>query len=237
MVTRMPVGAEPMRAAAPLPDVPALLRTGALAVLEDNARSLILRQMRPLKLKSGERAFRPGAECLSYVMVKKGSIKVCVHTESGREITLYRVQDGETCVLTTAGLISSGRYDAEGIAETETEAIILPKPAFDELIASSPVFRQFVFASFGDRLQSLIALVQEVTLRHVDRRLARHLLRMAKAGVIESTHQALARDLNTAREVVTRLLNDFSEKGYIEIARGRITILDERALEHFADVQ
>ena len=98
--------------------------------------------------------------------------------ESGREIVLYRVQDGQTCVLTTAGLMANGHYDVEGVAETETEAIILPKSAFEELLATSPAFRNFVFTSFGERLQSLITLVQEVTLRHVDRRLARHLLRV-----------------------------------------------------------
>ena len=85
-------------------------------------------------------------------------------------------------------------------------------------------------------MQALIGLVQEVAVRHVDRRLARHLLRMARNGVVEATHQVMAQDLNSAREVVTRLLHDFSDKGWVEIGRGRVVLKDEAALEHFADV-
>lgn len=214
----------------------AVLQSGGLATLEDSAKDLILKQMIPLHLAAGERAFRPGFACSNYIVVKKGSVKVSVLTESGREIVLYRVQDGETCVLTTAGLLSGEHYDAEGVAETETDAIILPKAVFEDLLASSPGFRRFVFSSYGERLQSLIGLVQEVAVRHVDRRLARHLLRMAKSGVVEATHQVMAHDLNSAREVITRLLNDFADRGWVEIGRGRVVIRDEGALEHFADV-
>ena len=169
-------------------------------------------------------------------MVKRGSVKVSVLTETGREIVLYRVQDGETCILTTAGLLSGEHYDAEGVAETETDAVILPKPVFEDLLATSPGFRRFVFSSYGERVQALIGLVQEVAVRHVDRRLARHLLRMARNGVVEATHQVMAQDLNSAREVVTRLLHDFADKGWVEIGRGRVVLKDEAALEHFADV-
>lgn len=216
--------------------LPAVLQAGALATLEDHAKSLILKQMIPLHLNAGERAFRPGFACSNYIVVKKGSVKVSVHTETGREIVLYRVQDGETCVLTTAGLLSGEHYDAEGVAESDTDAIILPKPVFEELLATSPGFRRFVFSSYGERIQSLIGLIQEVAVRHVDRRLARHLLRLARNGVVEATHQAMAHDLNTAREVITRLLNDFADKGWVEISRGRVALKDETALEHFADV-
>lgn len=216
--------------------LPAVLQSGALATLEASAKDLILKQMMPLHLAAGERAFRPGYACTNYIVVKKGSLKVSVLTETGREIVLYRVQDGETCVLTTAGLLSGEHYDAEGVAEADTDAIILPKPVFEELLATSPGFRRFVFSSYGERLQSLIGLVQEVAVRHVDRRLARHLVRMAKAGVVEATHQVIAQDLNTAREVITRLLSDFADRGWVEIGRGRIIIRDEAALEHLADV-
>ena len=216
--------------------LPAVLQSGALATLDDQAKALILKQMIPLHLSAGEKAFRPGYACSNYIVVKKGSVKVSVHTETGREIVLYRVQDGETCVLTTAGLLSGDHYDAEGVAELETDAIILPKPVFEELLATSPGFRRFVFSSYGERIQSLIGLIQEVAVRHVDRRLARHLLRLARNGVVEATHQSMAHDLNSAREVITRLLNDFADKGWVEIARGRVSLKDETALEHFADV-
>lgn len=229
MVTTLPVSPDNVAAG-----LPAVLQSGALASLEDAARDLILRQMQPLALKAGDHAFRPGSSCSNYLMVKSGSVKVSVTTESGREIVLYRVQAGETCVLTSACLMSGADYDAEAVAERDSEAIILPKRAFEELLATSPRFRQFVFSTYGERLQSLIALVQEIAVKHVDRRLARLLVASAKAGVIETTHQALANDLNTAREVVTRLLNDFAEKGWVELARGRVTVHEPQALEAFA---
>lgn len=216
--------------------LPAVLQAGGLATLEDHAKALILKQMIPLHLHAGERAFRPGFACSNYIVVKKGSVKVSVHTETGREIVLYRVQDGETCILTTAGLLSGEHYDAEGVAETETDAVILPKPVFEDLLATSAGFRRFVFSSYGERVQALIGLVQEVAVRHVDRRLARHLLRMARNGVVEATHQVMAQDLNSAWEVVTRLLHDFADKGWVDIGRGRVVLKDEAALEHFADV-
>jgi CRP/FNR family transcriptional regulator len=217
--------------------LPAVFQPGALPALEDSARDLILKQMIPIHLEAGAHAFRAGDDCSNYIVVKRGSVKVTVVTETGREIVLYRVQDGETCVLTTAALLSNAHFDAEGIAETETDAIILPKAVFEDLLASSPGFRRFVFASYGGRLQSLIGLVQEVAVRHVDKRLARHLLQMARDGIVEGTHQALAGEINTAREVVTRLLNDFAEKGWVDISRGRVALKNEQALRAFAEQQ
>jgi CRP/FNR family transcriptional regulator, anaerobic regulatory protein len=236
MVTRLPSGAEPFSAKIlnSTSNLPALLQIGALSGLEESAKDLIKQQMRPLTLNAGGHAFHTGDTCTNYLVVKSGSVKVSVTTESGREIVLYRVQEGETCVLTSACLMSGAKYEADGIAESVTEAIILPKPAFEELLAASPRFRQFVFSTYGERLHSLIGLVQEIIVKHVDRRLARQLLAHSNAGVIQSTHQALANDLNTVREVITRLLNDFAQKNWIELSRGQIKIVDQPAMEALA---
>jgi CRP/FNR family transcriptional regulator, anaerobic regulatory protein len=214
--------------------LPAILKSSALATLEDHARDLVLREMRMLTIKRGAPLFHAGDTASNYLMVKSGAVRVSVTTEHGREIVLYRVEPGETCVLTTSSLLSGAEYDAEAVADDDTEAVILPKLAFDELMATSERFRQFVFSTFGERLHTLIGLVQEVTIKHLDRRLARHLLVHQHNGVVETTHQVLAQDLNTAREVVTRLLNDFAHKGWVEVARGRITLRDEAALQELA---
>jgi CRP/FNR family transcriptional regulator, anaerobic regulatory protein len=232
MVTRMPSGAEPHK---PVPQqLPAIVQSGALSSLEANAKDLILRHMVSLDLKAGQQVFRAGDVASNYLVVKSGSVRVMVTTEQGREIVLYHVEPGQTCVLTASCLLSGAEYEAEAIADADSEVIILPKAAFEELMAASPQFRQFVFSSFGERLHTLIGLVQEVTLKHVDRRLARQLLKQARNGVITSTHQALALELNTAREVVTRLLNDFAQKGWLQISRGRINLKNELALEELA---
>jgi CRP/FNR family transcriptional regulator len=234
MVTRLPAGAQPRNAAPHMPPVPAIVQSGALSRLEDSAKDLILRQMKPFALKAGQYVFREGDAASNYLMVKSGSIKVLVATEQGREIVLYRVEPGQTCVLTTSCLLSGSEYEAEAVAESDSEAIILPKSAFEELMATSARFRQFVFSSYGERLHTLIGLVQEIMLKHVDRRLARHLLHLARDGAVSATHQALAQDLNTAREVVTRLLSDFSEKGWVELSRARVMLKDEQALRELA---
>jgi CRP/FNR family transcriptional regulator, anaerobic regulatory protein len=215
-------------------NLPTVLKSSALATLEGHAKELVLREMRTLEMKRGAAVFHAGDSASNYVMVKSGVVRVSVTTEQGREIVLYRVEPGETCVLTTSSLLSGAEYDAEAIAEDDTEAVILPKPAFDELMATSARFRQFVFSSFGERLHTLIGLVQEVTLKHVDRRLARYLVLHQKDGVVTSTHQHMAQDLNTAREVVTRLLSDFAERGWVEVARGRVIIRNQAALEDLA---
>jgi CRP/FNR family transcriptional regulator, anaerobic regulatory protein len=230
----MPKGAERHKPAKTAdifaPQLPAIVQSGALSILEADAKTLIVRHMVPLKLLRGQKAFRAGDAAHNYFVVKSGSIKVLVTTESGREIVLYHVGTGETCVLTTTSLLSGANYEAEAVAEVDTEAIILPKPAFEELLAASPKFRQFVFTSYGERLHTLIGLVQEVAVRQVDRRLARLLLKLEKGGRVDATHQALAQELNTAREVVTRLLHDFAAKGHVEISRGLIRILEVGAL-------
>jgi CRP/FNR family transcriptional regulator, anaerobic regulatory protein len=214
--------------------LPALITSTALATLEDHARNLVLRQMKTVVLKRGDQVFRAGDSASNYIMMKAGAVRVSVTTEQGREIVLYRIEPGETCVLTTSSLLSGTEYDAEAVAESDGEAIILPKPAFDELMATSARFRQFVFSSYGERLHTLISLVQEVTLKHVDRRLARYLILHAQDGVVTTTHHQMAQELNTAREVVTRLLQDFAHKGWVEGARGSVTIRDEAALQNLA---
>jgi CRP/FNR family transcriptional regulator, anaerobic regulatory protein len=205
----------------------------ALMVLEHPARDLALREMRELKLKPGQEVFAPGDSCNTFLIVKSGSLRVSVMTETGREILLYRVEPGQSCVLTTACLMSGRDYEADCRAETDTEAIVLPKPVFEELLATSEKFRQFVFVSYGLRLHSLISLIQETAIRHIDRKLARLLVARSEKSVVLMTHQAVAEELNTAREVVSRLLSDFAHRGWVKLERGRIHLLDQKALEHF----
>jgi CRP/FNR family transcriptional regulator, anaerobic regulatory protein len=224
----------PVQTQEPGTNLPALLPGGALARLETNAKSLLLRHMRPVYLATGQRAFRAGDSATNYVFVKTGSLRVGVTSEEGRDIVLYRVQPGETCVLTTSALMSGQPYEAEAQAETETEAIVLPKVIFEELMTISPGFRQHVFASFGERLHTLLALVQEVTVRHLDRRLARLLLHLQTNGLVKATHHELAQELHSVREVVTRLLHDFAERDWIALSRGRIELKDVSALGHLA---
>ena len=155
--------------------------------------------------------------------------------ENGREIVLYRVGSGESCVLTTACLVGHEEYQAEGIAETDVEAAALPRADFDSLVARSQAFRQFVFTSFGSRVTSLLRLIDEVAFARVDIRLALKLIELARdGGTIAMTQQQLAAELGTAREVISRQLQEFQRQGWIALARGSIEIIKPDALRNFA---
>ena len=119
------------------------------------------------------------------------------------------------------------------MAETDTEALAIPRPLFEELLASSPAFRQFVFSSYGERLRDLIGLVQEVSQRHVDRRLARFLAERAASPIV-MTHQEIAAELGTAREVVSRLLKQFAGEGLVVIERRHVVVADAARLARLA---
>lgn len=180
----------------------------------------------------GITVFRAGEQCQDYLFVLDGSIRVMKFAENGREIVLYRVESGETYILTTSCLLADDRYPAEGITETDVHAFTLPASAFHEAVAQSDAFRAFVFAAFGERLTDLITLVESVALRRGDMRLAERLLELDEpSGVIAMTHHELASELGTAHEVVSRLLKEFERQGFVQLGRNRIEISNRTALE------
>lgn len=165
-----------------------------------------------------------------------GTIRVSQTSDNGRDIVLYRVDAGESCVLTTACMLAEEAYNAEGIAETDITVVMLPKPAFDSLVAEEPAFRNFVFAAYSRRLIDLLRVVDDVAFGRIDVRLAERLLTLVGADrEIAATHQQIASELGTAREVISRVLNDFQKRGMIAQSRGRIAVLDQSALRALAE--
>jgi CRP/FNR family transcriptional regulator len=203
----------------------------ALAQLHDAAWQQALHAAQIIALPAQAAAFRPGDSCRGYLMVFEGSVRVQMLTESGKEIVLYRVTPGETCVLTTACLFGHRAYAAEGIAEDDVRAVLVPSGEFDRAVAQSAGFRRFVFSSFGERMTDLVVLVEEVAFGRMDRRLAERLVALADAsGHVTLTHQQLAAELGTAREVVSRLLKEFERRRWVALRRGHIELLDRPAL-------
>lgn len=175
-----------------------------LATLEAAARQRLIAGAQPVTLPAGTTVFHDGDACGNYLLVLDGSVRVQKVSSNGREITLYRVGDGQTCILTTTCLLAGERYPAEGITETEVRAIVLGRGLFQALMADSQEFRQFVFAVYARRVTDLIVLVEEVAFGRMDLRLATRLRDSADAaGVVVATHQELAAELGTAREVVS----------------------------------
>ncbi|ARJ64236.1 Crp/Fnr family transcriptional regulator [Magnetospirillum sp. ME-1] len=203
----------------------------ALGQLDDATRERLRAISRRAALPAGTKVFGEGSPCQAYLILLAGEVRVQKVAESGREIVLYRVGAGETCIVTTACLMSGVDYDAEGVAESDVTAQVLPAPAFRELLGRSESFRDFVFRAYGTRISSLLMLIDEVAFGRMDRRLAACLLARAKGtGTVTATHQDLAVELGSAREVVSRLLKDFERRGWVALARGSVTLLDAAAL-------
>ncbi|MDV7340524.1 Crp/Fnr family transcriptional regulator [Terasakiella sp. A23] len=186
----------------------------------------------------GAKVFETGSTCGAFLMVLDGCVRVQMIGETGREIVLYRVEDGQTCILTTACLLSGDLYSAEAITESETTAIALPVAQFNELLNRSQVFRELVFASYGTRISNLVSLVEEVAFGRVDLRLAQFLLdRSDSQSILKKTHYELAVELGTAREVISRQLKEFERKGWITLSRGQVKITDKSGLQSFISAE
>jgi len=170
-------------------------------------------------------------------MVVGGSIRVQLCTQGGREVLLYRVGAGDTCILTTACLLGGTHYAAEGIAETEVRAFVIPAAGFSRVLDSDAHFRQLVFAHLGQRLAQVMRRIEQIAFGPIDVRLAGILLELTRDGPrLALTHQALAAELGTAREVVSRHLKRFEGKGWVRLGRGIIEVTERGPLQRFGSM-
>lgn len=188
-----------------------------------------------VRFPKGAQVFGPDNVPESLLFLYDGRIRVSQRSGTGREIVLYRVEAGDSCVLTTACMLAEEAYNAQGIAETDVTAVVLPKAEFDRLAAEEDAFRGFVFEAYSRRLIDLLRVVDDVAFGRIDVRLAERLLALAgEATDVQVTHQQLADELGTAREVISRVLNDFQKRELITQSRGRVTLADKAALQALA---
>ncbi|MEP3280259.1 MAG: Crp/Fnr family transcriptional regulator [Stappiaceae bacterium] len=189
-----------------------------------NGRSLTLAPNTPV--------FSAGDPCRNFYFVKQGIIRVDLVNRQGKSVLLYRINDNETCVLTTSCLLSDEDYAAEAKTETEVNVIAIEKSDFQSRLNSSKDFRDLVFRSFSSRLSVLMAKLDEVAFSPLDARLAARLLELGKETQnIEITHDRLAQDLGSAREVISRKLVGWEREGIIERRRGAVTLISRTDLQ------
>lgn len=205
-----------------------------LSGLDDAGRAL-LAQAHRVELPAETVIFRHGDRCDHFVMLVSGHVKVVARSPAGRELLLYRIKHQGTCVLTTSCLLGNEHYPAEGIAETDVVAYLLPRSVFQQALDQSPALRAFIFDSYAERLAGLIHLVQAVSFESVEQRIIGHLLQRAdEEGVVRESHQLIADELGTAREVVSRKLQMLAQQGLLELGRGKVILLDADALKNFS---
>ncbi|KGJ05197.1 cyclic nucleotide-binding protein [Paracoccus halophilus] len=195
-------------------------------------RATLLRDSRRLKFPAGTRLFGPGQPAGYLLLLISGRIRVTQMSETGREVVLYRVGAGESCVLTSACMLAYDDLAAEGVAETALQAIGIPRATFDEMMALSAEFRGFVMRAWSRRVTDLLSLIDDIAFQRIDLRLAARLLAMVEGDTVRATHQQLATELGSAREVISRALSEFQRRGWIEQARGELRLIDRPALEN-----
>jgi CRP/FNR family transcriptional regulator len=195
------------------------------SIPEPGRGELLLRSQRK-KLQHREVLVRDGNECSYLPLVLEGSLRVYKSSENGRELTLYRIERGETCILSARCLINGGTFPAVAEADGEVDVLMVPAKLLLKLVADNAQWQGFLVEQYAKRLDMTMTLVEEVAFHHMDVRLAAHLLKEAGTqGAVNATHAELASDLGTSREVVTRILKDFESAGIISTHRGQIRIL------------
>lgn len=204
----------------------------AMAKLPPALAEAVARQARPMNAPAGTVLFDAGTACQALPLVLSGAIKVSKRAENGREIRLYGVHPGELCIVTVSCLLGGDPYPATGVAETAVSAIALPRPLFMKLAAEHPPFREIVFSLFSERLTGLMQLVEEVAFRKLDQRLAAWLV--ARGPDIAASHQAIADELGSVREIVSRLLKQFEDQRWVRLGRERIVVEAPEALGRLA---
>lgn len=200
----------------------------SLAGLPPALRREVFARLTVLRLPAGSPLFREQDACGGFPMVLSGRVRIARTLADGRELVLYDVGAGESCVLSTSCLLGNARYSAHGDCETEVELALLPRDLFDRLVAEHPPFRAAVFGLFGERLVRLVELAEAVGFQRVEQRLAGALL--GAGPQLRTSHEKLAQRLGASRETVSRALKVFEGQGWIRLRRGAIDILKPQAL-------
>jgi CRP/FNR family transcriptional regulator len=189
-----------------------------------------------VQLPAGEHVFREGDVCGSVVFLGRGAVRVFKAGETGREITLYHLEPGEACILNVACVVANVPYPAQAVTDVAVEAVVVDPGLFLGWMEKAAPVRSFVFRMMSQRFVSLLVRVEDLILSRLDRRLARFLLSASRSpdGIVHLTHEAVAAELGSAREVMSRLLKDLERRGAVHLQRGQIGILDEDQLERIA---
>ena len=189
----------------------------------------------PFAAPAGTTLFRPGDVCPGYILLAAGRIRVALVGASGREATLYRVGPGDLCVQTFQCLVAHIPYSAFGTAESDLDGVLMRQSVFERRLAESGPFRRFLLDQVARRFQSLTEAVELTAFTPIPVRLAATLLSRAEGDAVALTHAALAADIGTAREVVSRQLERFAKRGLVALDRHRIRLLDRRGLRRVAE--
>lgn len=185
------------------------------------------------ELKRDDIICSQGMHCSNLAILLSGQARVYKLGATGREISLYRINPGECCILTASCILSDNTFPAIAHCETDLSAVVLPGSAVHNWLREEPVWSRYLFDMIGSRLHEVITLVEEIAFNRVDMRLAAYLLNHCKHSPGEeviATHQQIAAELGTSREVVSRILKEWEHRDWIKQLRGTVRILAHEQL-------
>lgn len=197
-----------------------------------------LAQGDPITAPDGACIFQPGDSSSAFLIVTEGTVRVEQTNPEGRTVVLYRVHAGESCVLTTTGLLTGEPYAGFGYAEGDVAGVAIPAARFQDMMRSDAAFQQMAFRGFAQRVAELTHVIDDLLMHRTDLRLARWLARHGSGADVRMTQQTIAQELGTAREVVSRALKSFEAAGWITVGRGALTVRNAEALlQHCAETE
>lgn len=185
-----------------------------------------------VSLPANTTIFQSGDPCGAFLIVISGKVRVDITTKSGREVLLYRMGECDTCVITTSVLLNHENYYARAVTESDVTAIAISADDFHKALKISHCFSHYVLEKYAQRMSALIALLDKITSKDILYELSYLLLHHANDdGVVELTQKDIAREIGTAREVVSRKLSALEEQGIVKVQRGKVQVLDHRYLQ------
>ncbi len=181
---------------------------------------------------AGEVICWEGDECNYFYVIITGSVRVFKTGDNGREITLYKITENDSCILTTFSILNRSPFSATSIAENDAIVVAIPRAVFREWINEYEEWRNYVFGLMSGHLTGILGKIESMAFQRLDERIAAFLLQSTPKNqrTIKITHSDIARELGTVREVVSRILKNFEREKLVSLSRGRITIINNREL-------
>ena len=207
--------------------------------LDNPSKIDFLDQGQQISLSAGQFICLEGDICNNLPLVISGSVRVYKIGESGREITLYHLEKGDSCIMTASCIISQKEFPAFAVTETEVEGIIIPANSLRKWIKHNPIWQEYIFGLLSQRLANVIEIIEEVAFRRMDCRIASYLLKNSHISTetVQITHEAIAQELGSSREVVSRILKNFEKQGLLSLSRGMIKLNNWDELKNIAQLE
>ena len=195
---------------------------------DEEIKDQLLEHVTVVNIQKGDTIFYEGDECKQMAFILSGIVRVYKTGESGKEITLYRLRSGDSCILTASCIFSQSNFPAIAVAEEDVEAALITSHIFRGWINSYEIWRNYTFNLLSQRFSEIMAVLEEVAFRRMDIRIAKLLLTLSekKNDGLKIKHQDIAMELGSSREVVSRILEQFAYEKILVLKRGTIIIQD-----------